>query len=317
MDWPLTIDAISPSFLQAVLGREIVDVERESLGEPWTSCVTGLTVFGADGSVEKLVAKTARADRANPVLYQQEVRFYREVAERFPFVPRALFAESLPDGSFLLLLERIRGVHLRDGFDEDAARAVLTAIALVHGSCWGDDSLAPRREFSHERFRVMEVDAFANWARIKERFPCDLVGQPPLHGLADEVCLLPATTLTHNDLHAENILFDQGRPVLLDWQNATFSTPMLDVANVIAGCVQPEVQRTSWRALLAYYETVLVEAGGPATPDIEVRYATAVGMLFGWVCHYLAGVSDSEAAGRSMLLAHWERVCTGVEVRIR
>jgi thiamine kinase-like enzyme len=122
---------------------------------------------------------------------------------------------------------------------------------------------------------------------------------------------IAATTLTHNDLHAENVLVDGERVVFVDWQNATRSTPMLDVANLIGGCVRPDVQRARWRSLLAHYEEALQGAGGPRIPDVVEQYATTTGLLFGWMMRYLASVSDDEAAGRSMLLVHWERVCTG------
>jgi thiamine kinase-like enzyme len=153
---------------------------------------------------------------------------------------------------------------------------------------------------------------YAGWNDIAARCPRHLASPTPIADLATEVALLAPVTLTHNDLHAHNVLVDADRVVFVDWQNATFSTPMLDVANLIAGCVRPEVQRGRWTALLAHYEESLRRAGGPELPDVVARYATASGLLFAWVCDYLANVSDAEAEGRPMLLQHWERVCTGV-----
>jgi aminoglycoside/choline kinase family phosphotransferase len=104
-----------------------------------------------------------------------------------------------------------------------------------------------------------------------------------------------------------------GTPV--DWQNATWSTPAYDVANVVAGCARPDVQRAHWRQLLAHYAAALRAAGGPPLPELEADFATSAGLLFAWMMRYLAAASDREAAERTMLLAHWERVCTGVALR--
>jgi aminoglycoside phosphotransferase (APT) family kinase protein len=311
--FPTTIEAIGPTFLSEVLGRAVLEVSATQLGEPYTSWVATLQVSLADGTTERLVAKVRRPERTNVRLYTQEVHFYTDVARRLSCVPRAHFAQLGSDGDFLLLLEQVGGRHVREGLDAPTARRALEAIARVHGACWGDDALdLPVRVHSADEAGSLVESLHTHWDDVARRFPHALTSPPPLDDLPAEVARLEATTLTHNDLHADNVLCDEDRVVFLDWQNATRSTPMVDAANLIAGCVRPEVQREHWRALLAHYEAALVSAGGPALPDVVDRYATATGLLFGWVMRYLASVSDAEAAGRVLLRDHWERVSTGV-----
>lgn len=264
------------------------------------------------GRVVHLVAKVARPGRFEPVLYEQEVGFYQRMSERIDCVPRAHFAAVDRDGRFLLILDRAEGEHLPEGFDEVTARAALAAIATVHGACWGDEGVGPRRVFSPSEAQHLVDGVSAGWDVVSGRLPRHMASPPLIADLAAEAALLLPITLTHNDLHAQNVLVDEDRVTFVDWQNATFGHPMLDVANLIAGCVRPDVQRRCWRSLLAHYEASLRRAGGPELSDVVAQYATASGLLFAWVCEYVANASEAEVEARSMLLQHWERVCTGV-----
>jgi hypothetical protein len=126
MDWPTTLDGLTPAFLTEVLGHQVTAVSRSPLGAPWTSLVEALEVSLVDGRTEHLVAKVARPGRVDPLLYRQEVGFYRAVSERVDCAPRARFAECHRDGRFLLILDHAPGRHLPDGFDEATAKAALT-----------------------------------------------------------------------------------------------------------------------------------------------------------------------------------------------
>lgn len=312
MLFPTTVEAITPEFLTEVLGRPVAAIKATPLGHPQTSVVAALDVALVDGDSERLVAKLPRPDRANTALYAQEVQFYRGAARRLACVPRPWLAESGDDDDFLLLLEHVGGRHVPEGLDLPTARLALTAIASVHGMFWGEPGVLPVQVHRPEVAARLAATVRDEWEGVAARFPRHLPSPPPLDDLASEVEHLHPSTLTHNDLHAENVLDTGDRVVFVDWQNATYSTPMLDVANLICGCVRPDVQRHHWRALLGHYEAALIDAGGPPLPDVVARYATTTGMLFGWMMQYLAGVSDAEAAARSMLPVHWERLCAGV-----
>lgn len=310
-------DTLTPTFLTRVLGRAVADVAVAPLGEPWRTAVVSVDVRFEDGGTARLVAKGAyRRDRTPEGMARREVLFYREVADRLgALVPRLRFAELGPDGNFLLLLDRASGEHPADGLDLDAATTVLRALGEVHGRCWDDPGVRdalPERVYSPDEAARLVAAVDAGWPQVWNRFPRHLPGPPDLHDLPDVVTTLRPVTLTNNDLHAENLLVRPDGVVFLDWQNASFATPLLDVANVIAGCVRPDVQRAHGAALLAAWEDATVAAGGARIPDLATGYRATVALLFAWVTRYLASVSDEEAAARSLLLRHWERVCAGV-----
>ncbi len=317
MSFPTTLDAISPSFLSEVLGQTVVAVATTELDEPWTSTVAVLTATLQDGASHRLVAKVRRAGRGHPSQFTQELHFYRHVAHRLSCVPTLRFGAMEGDDAFLLVLDHAGGSHLRDGFDLQTTRRALHTLAQVHGTAWGDASLrAGLRDKPVLRSEASELAAGVaeNWEAVAGRFPRHLEAPPDLSTLPDDVETLEPLTLTHNDLHAENVLVSPDRVVFVDWQNATWSTPAYDVANVLAGCARPDVQRGHWREMLAHYSAGLRDACRPPLPVLEADVATATSLLFAWMMRYLATVSDAQAAERTMLVTHWERVCTGVDV---
>lgn len=316
MRFPTRVDAITPVFLADVLQRPVVDVLVLPLGEPGTRHVAALEVTCADGGSIRLVAKVRRPGRTHPALVRQELHFYRHVADRLRgCVPRPWYVESDDNGDFLLLVDHSPGRHPATGLDLDGVEAVLRILADVHGSCWGDDGLReglPTRIYEPCETERLVSGVRDGWDRVRARFPRHLLKLPDLDDVPEAAARLAPSTVTHNDLHAGNLLVGPTGVVLVDWQNATWSTPMLDVANVLAGCVRPEVQQRHWRTLLTGYEEALVRAGGRRIPDMICAYRAMVALQFAWVVRYLADVSEEEARRRPMLLAHWERVCTGL-----
>jgi hypothetical protein len=330
MSFPTRPEALTAGFLSGVFGREVAEVAIAPLGEGWTSAVTAVEVAFADGGTARLVAKGHRTVRAPRQagrgdgprtpdgMVRRELEFYRQVAPRLgASVPRVRFAELAPDGDFLLLLDRAPGDHPADGLDLAGATEVLRALATVHGRCWGDPAvreILPARVYAAEEAARLAAGVRDGWESVCARFPRHLAGRPDLGDLSDAVATLVPATLTHNDLHAENLLMGPAGVVFVDWQNASFGSPLYDVANVLAGCVRPEVQRAHGPALLALWEDALVDAGGARVPVLAAGFRAAVGLLFGWVTRYLVSVSAEEAAARSLLLRHWEQVCTGLSI---
>jgi len=314
--FPTTLDAISPAFLSEVLQKPVTAVTRVALAEPWTNTVAVLTVTLADGATQRLVAKVRRADRGHTLQFEQELHFYERGAARLSCVPRMRFGAMEGEEAFLLLLDHDDGAHLRQGFDLETSRRALQALAQVHGTVWGDallrSGLRDKRVLPKQAAELVH-GVRANWDMVAARFPRHLEA-PDLSTLHEEVSKLVPVTLTHNDLHAENILVSPHRIVFVDWQNATWSTPAYDVANILAGCAHPAVQQGHWQELLAYYGTALREAGGPPLPGLEADVSTSTALLFAWMMRYLASASDREIADRAMVLEHWERVCSGVSV---
>jgi Ser/Thr protein kinase RdoA (MazF antagonist) len=295
----------------------VAGVSVAPLGEPWTSAVASVDVVFDDGATACLVAKVRRGGRARDGMIHRELYFYQHVASRLgACVPRCWFAQADLDGEFLLLLERAPGEHPADGLALEDAVRVLRALGEVHGRCWSEVALRealPARVYPAGEVSRLVAAVREGWSSVWTRFPRHLPALPDLGDLPDAAASLQPATLTHNDLHAQNVLVGPAGVVFVDWQNASWSTPLVDVANVLAGCVRPEVQRDHGPALLAAWQDALVEAGGARLPDLGAGYRAAAALLFAWVTRYLASVSDEEAASRSLLLRHWERVCAGVQ----
>ncbi len=232
------------------------------------------SVVGKFASADDQSRGTGLALRA----YEIEVRFYREVAARVATrVPGAYLAEVEPEtGWFTLLLEDIAGAVQGDQITAcgpDVAAAVLEEMAGLHAPCWEDPDLAGKEWLNRatpesEVFLAMLVGSLL--PGFLERYEDTLA---PEHR---DVCRLfaehlpaylrlqtgPRTT-SHGDFRLDNLLFQSGspRPVVVDWQTASWTGASLDVAYFIGGCLSIEDRRAHESDLLAHYHDALCRRG--------------------------------------------------------
>lgn len=211
--------------------------------------------------------------------YAREVRFYRELAPRIGIsTPGCYFAHHDPQtGRFCLLLEDMAPAASPDrdaGLTLEQARELLTQLAGLHARWWDRGGELPWLQLSTQLVQVVYeryLDAVPGFlAAYEARYPTMCKAAVMLGELALGDELIPMyqrrpQTLTHNDLHLENLVLPTergGRFALLDWQLLGWSRHgASDIARVLSLGMQPALRRAHQDALLRHYHRELSARG--------------------------------------------------------
>lgn len=200
-------------------------------------------------------------------LYDREVRFYRELAARARIaVPTCYGARMDAAGGFALLLEDLAPAAPGDQFkglsDPDALRAVREA-ARLHAAFW-EQGESPAlawldTEANGQPFYTATVFRGA-WPGFRDRYGavlsnaqrqvCDALAEG--YDIYDRARPRPRC-VTHNDFRPDNMLFDDDRLVVVDWQSVALGCGAVDVAYLIGGGYSPEARRAIEPALMTAY----------------------------------------------------------------
>lgn len=271
-----------------VLSSEVAVQAIESTlighGKMGTNARLTLSYTGsAPGAPRSVVGKFPAEDpRAREIAgvqgaYYKEVMFYRELAPRTEMKTPAIYASEVSeDGKdFLLLMEDLvdaqPGNNLEGATEKQATQAAREA-AILAASFYGDESIADR-DFVLTTARTdggALGQAFLEqcWPGFVDRFG---------HGLPEESLAFGEyyvghhgdfvtrydgpTTLVHGDFRAENILFGDQRATTVDWQTASESSPLADLAYFMGGSVDTVDRRASEQGMVGYFREVLAEQG--------------------------------------------------------
>ncbi len=312
---PRTPEELTPAWLTASLRHTCVitdasvtgfDAEQIGVGRGFAGRVFRLRLrYDREeaGAPATMIGKFATEHVATLAMmnevggYAREVRFYRELANQAEMpMPRCFLAHyDLAEGSFLLLLEDLApaaAAEIADGLTVEQAKLVLEHVARMHARFWGRTDglewLAPSEELVHSLRRryLAALDDFA--VLFGKRFPA-LVKVARQIGWVFEgeefmrELKWGPLTLTHADLHIENILFPTaagGRLAIVDWQSAMLSRyGASDVTRVLAMGLRPEVRRAHEEELLRHYHAVLCSHGvrGYSLRTLKQRYRHEMG----------------------------------------
>ncbi len=223
--------------------------------------------------------------------YRKEVRFYRELAAQVPLpTPRCYHASYDEEAkSFVLLLEDLApaaAVDLATGLSVEA-KEVLTLLARTHARFWnrtaGLEWLAPDLEYLNAFRRRYLAALPATVQRFGARFPVlvrvarqvgwILEGDEFMRRIEE-----PPQTLTHADLHIENLFFPTaagGRFAVVDWQSVLLARHgAADVSRLIGMGLLPQLRRERGEALLRHYHETLLSEGvrGYGLRQLRRRY---------------------------------------------
>ncbi|MGE0484970.1 MAG: phosphotransferase [Gammaproteobacteria bacterium] len=234
------------------------------------------------GAPASVVGKFSCAEPAVTVnaaelgLYRAEVMFYRELAARAAIrTPRVYRADMDDSGrDFVLLLEDLgharTGNHL-DGVDlADVERAVDEA-ARLHAATWNDAMLGTAPWVYRPAGSMGFHDSAsirASWAWFDREIGAGLdsaVRTALLAWLAAHPAWLArssaARCFTHGDFRADNMLFEDTRVCVVDWQTASYAGPALDLAYFVGGALPRDQRRECEEELLQRYHARLCEYG--------------------------------------------------------
>jgi len=212
--------------------------------------------------------------------------------------------------------------HLLDDhrmLSREESRAILAAAATVHATFRGDPPAGAatlRDRLGMSGLAVAEAERAgpdllpkqfeAAWDAFAEAVDDD-VAQEILAAVADPGPLAAAlaarapATLLHGDLRDDNLGFDAGRLVLLDWDLATAGTPSVELAWYLC--------HDAWRIAASHDEIEADFRSAEAHVDpVEAELGIASGLVqYGWIFGHSALVhpDPAEAAWAREELAWW------------
>lgn len=285
---------LTPQWLTEALRRgghlgphlEVSGVATETIGtgQMSDSLRIHLTYRGqpADGP-ESLVIKlpssdpTSRATALSLGSYENEVRFYQELAPRLAVsTPRVYYADiEVSTASFVLLLEDMAPARPGDqleGCSIEQARLALDELVGLHAPLWGDPTLTNLpwlhrdRESQHAFLLGLLPELWEGFtSRYQGRLGPEVIeAGSRLFSHLDAYVLADTEpwTVVHGDYRLDNLLFwpHGNRPVVVDWQTCTHGPALQDVAYFIGAGLLGETRRRVERELVAqYHERLLAE----------------------------------------------------------
>ena len=268
--------------------RRVVDVSCAAVGTG-QMCDSVRLALGYDGDTdapETVVAKLPAADETSRATalalrsYENEVRFYQQLAPHLPMrTPEVFHADiDVDTAAFTLLLEDLAPGRQGDqlaGCSVEVAAVAVDELVRLHAPRWGDPSLAElewlhRDRASSQQFMLLMLPVF--WSGFRERYAAEL--GTDVHRAGDalfadlETYLLADTepwSIVHGDYRLDNLLFDPtpgGSPVaVVDWQTVTHGPALQDVAYFIGAGLAAEERRVEEEALVRSYHAGLQAAG--------------------------------------------------------
>jgi len=232
--------------------------------------------------VAKLPAadETSRATALSLGSYENEVRFYQQLATDLPIsTPRVFHADiDVETASFVLLLEDVAPARQGDqlaGCTPEVAKVAIDELVRLHAPRWGDPSLASiewlhRDREQGQQFMLMLLPML--WDGFRERYG-DVLDPDALRAGEDLFANLEAYLLTdtqpwsivHGDYRLDNLLFDPspgGVPItVVDWQTVTHGPALQDVAYFIGAGLKAEDRREVEEELVRGYHAALLAHG--------------------------------------------------------
>lgn len=287
-------DAIEPAWLTEVLvqagmlsGGRVTAVERAACGTGLLSDSYRfkLTYDPPGAGPASVVGKFASDDPISRDYghqagqYRNEIRFYQNLASTLPVALPTPIHAALADNEidFVLLMDDLapaRAVDQLVGCTRDEASLVMEQTGALHAGSWYDRDLAATDWLQN---------TIGGWMQITDGFEATVSAFPAAFGdlvpdadLAEAAKLIPhrdtwkrvlsePRSLWHNDLRADNVLFDAkegAMPIaVLDWQGVTYARGTLDVAYFLGTSLTPEDRRAHERDLVSHYHDALVAGG--------------------------------------------------------
>lgn len=227
---------MTSEWLAESLGAPVRLVGMERIGQDFglTSELVRCRLEGARSVIVKLWATDGQAGT-------REVAFYERFAPRLGIrVPRRHFGaidEATKRG--VLVLEDLEGARQGDCLlqaDPRDAAAIAATLATMHATWWGSSELALPSALVLRDPEWLELRR----TRFFERYSVDPATRLVLENLeaaqarADERLADAPETLVHDDLHLDNVVFEDGdRPVILDWARAARGPAAVDLAQLL------------------------------------------------------------------------------------
>ena len=324
--FPADLDDLTPKVLAAALGDrspgvvvervDVVSATRAGEGVASTADRVVLDLAYGPGTgtglPRRLVLKTMLASPHAPAaMYENEVRFYRELRDEIDIEAPVAFASHFDPatGRFGLLLEDLtaRGARVPSALDPVSlteVRSILGHLATLHARYWDSPRFdadlqwvaTPMSGGMFDVFDTIGLELIEDQVS-RHPFKADLIA--PLGRTLPEMWELlwrvqarhgeAPTTLLHGDPHLGNTYLLPGeRGGLLDWQLMMRGSWAHDVTYLLVTALDPDVRLSHQVDLLAEYLDQLAALGVDALPTVaaafaQCRAAALWGLVIGWL----------------------------------
>jgi aminoglycoside phosphotransferase (APT) family kinase protein len=324
----------------AVEGLRVVEEAHCDTGSASTAARVVLDLDYAPGCdrglPRRVVLKTVLIRPGAPrSLYQNEVRFYRELRPELELETPRAYASVFDgeSGSFGVVMEdvRLRSARFPNATESLSHREIaylLDQLARLHAHFWESPSFSGDLHWlwtphSGGFHNFLQSGGLAFIRHLIEESPYKQGLLARLGRSLDELwshlwraqAILDSepTTLLHGDTHLGNTyLLPGGKAGVLDWQLMNRGRWSHDVTYILTTALDTAYRREHERELLAYYLEQLRAHGVEAPPDPEAAWLlyrqTAIwGFLLGWM------ICPTENYGEEILRANLERLTAALE----
>lgn len=309
---PIDVNEVSPSWIESAIragGKvEVGSVSSALLtqigegvgvmGELYKAELSYSSGSGPASVIVKLPSR-APANREQGVtlgVYESEVNFYTRCADRTDaFVPKSFFADiKSGTAEFVIVMEdlsRMSMVSQIEGMNSTQTLAAIDSLAAVHASWWGqaeDPAIAWVPSVVHERIQGFAQMWPALWQMFLPNFGSSLPDGGVEMGdwlatnywnIVEEFAKSP-WTLLHQDYRVDNLMFDNGKVAVIDWQSLGRGPAAYDLAYLVGGSVSVAVRRENDEKWVRHYLEQL-QAHGVAYPFDDFWRDYRVGHLLG------------------------------------
>ncbi|WP_135453673.1 phosphotransferase [Mycobacterium sp. DL99] len=318
---PRRIADLDAAYLSELTGRRIESVSVIG-GDAGTSSRARLALSGAgvpESVFVKMPAETAATRMMGELgrLGHTEVRFYQQLADGLPGVPRAYGAAfDALTGRYVLALEdlTLSACEFPDTLhplDRDRAAMTVELLARVHAAFWdklpartGSGPLGWLYSASGDHTSLMTGSLLKmSTKRLAENTDIPVADGRFIdenYRAAAQLLDRPPHTVMHGDAHPGNLFFRNGEAGLLDWQAVRRGHPGRELAYTLVTCMTTADRQAAERDLLDEYRRALAAAGGPSLDHDELWERYRVGAIYAYAAPVitagLGGMQDEDIA---------------------
>jgi len=280
----LTAEFLTRALASRLGGTAVAAVEAAPVGtgQVSDSYRLSLTYDGPADLPPTIIAKVPAADGASRAAarafrtYEIEASFYSQLAPALPVaLARCYYAayDAGPD-EYVVLLEDLAPALPGDqlaGLHPDDAAAAVRELAALHAAGWDSSEFAalPWLNRSGPDGAALIAAVLTDlYPRFRERYEGLL--EPGTLALIEDFLpkissYLAASdeprTIVHGDFRADNLLLGAARPVVLDWQTASFGAGTTDLSYFLASSLPVAARRQYEETLVRRYHAALLGRG--------------------------------------------------------
>ena len=241
-----------------------------------------LTYDGPASLLPTMIAKIPAADPASRAAarafrtYEIEASFYDQLAPGLPVALATCYyaAHDAGPDDYIVLLEDLAPASPGDqlsGLRGDDAAAAVDELAALHAAGWDSPELAALpwlNRSSADSAALMTAVLADLYPGFRERYAARL--DPDTVTLIEDFLphagsYLSASagprTIVHGDYRADNLLFGQVRPAVLDWQTCSFGPAAGDLSYFLGSSLRVPDRRQHEHWLVRRYHRALASGG--------------------------------------------------------